>query len=305
MAILVNEHTRVLVQGITGTAGRRLTRLMLDMGSNVVAGVTPGKAGEIEAGLPVFDTVFQAKEVFPELDTTFICTPPSSARTSCFEAIAAGLKLLVLHTERVPLHDVLDIVSYAKESGVQVVGPNTIGVLSPGKCLVGSQGGTAEYARKVFLQGPCGVISRSGGQTTTLCYYLARNGIGASTVVSTGGDAVVGTSVAELLQLFEKDQETELVVAFGEIGTSAEEDAASMIIEKKFTKPLIIYVAGRFALPEMRFGHAGAIITRGEGTADAKRKLLRDAGAIVVDSLSDIGIRTSKSLAKLRGKSLL
>jgi succinyl-CoA synthetase alpha subunit len=272
---------------------------MLDMGSQVLAGVTPGKAGETVAGVPVFDTVFQAKDAFPNLDATFICTPPSSARSSCFEAIAAGFKLIVLHTERVPLHDVLDVVSYAKELRARVIGPNTIGVLSPGRCLVGSQGATVEYSRKIFLQGPCGVISRSGGQTTTLCYFLARNGIGASTVVSTGGDAVVGTSIAELLELFEKDQETKIVVAFGEIGTSAEEDAAAVIAERKFTKPFIIYVAGRFAMPEMRFGHAGAIITRGQGTADRKREVLKAAGAVVLESLSDVGVVAAGMLRRI------
>ncbi len=296
MAILIDEKTQVIVQGITGTNGRRLTKLMLDMGSKIVAGVTPGKGGQVVESVPVFDTVYHAKEKFPEADATFICVPASTARSSALEAIDAGVRVLVLHAERVPLHDVMDIIDSARQAGAWMIGPNTIGILSPGKCLVGSQGAKAEYARKIFLEGPCGVISRSGGQTTTLCYYLSRRGIGASTVVSTGGDAILGTTWKELLHLFEQDKETKAVVAFGEIGTNSEEDAAELLRSGEFTKPFIVYVAGRYAMPEMRFGHAGAIIYRGSGTAAAKMDLLRDAGAIVVDSLSEIGDAAAEAL---------
>ena len=289
MSILIDETTQVVVQGITGREGRTTALLMRDYGTQVVAGVTPGRGGMLVEGIPVYNTVEEAVENHPGITASTILAPARFAKSAAFEAIAAGVKLIALHPERIPQQDMLEVFAYSRQKGSIVVGPNTPGVISPGRCLVGMLGYTADFARQFFTPGRAGVLSRSGGTTTTLCYYLTCAGIGQSTVFGIGGDANVGSNWADLLPYFEADDGTDLVVGYGEIGTTMEEDAAELVRQKRFTKPLIVYVSGVYARPGVRFGHAGAIIERGQGSALGKIQALRDAGAIVVDHLHEVG----------------
>jgi len=305
MAILVDENTEVLVQGITGREAQIRVRLMKEYGTTVVAGVTPGRGGNTVEGVPVYNTVEEAKENHPGITVSSIFVPARAAKTAAFEAIDAGIGVITLHPERVPQQDMLEVIAYARRGTARVIGPNTIGMVSPGKCLVGMIGGRADLAKEFFQPGPVGVISRSGGNTTTLAYYLNRTGLGQSTAIGMGGDAFVGTTLIDLLTEFERDEETEMVAFFGEIGTSVEEDAAEFIKGGGFTKPLVGYISGRFARSDVRFGHAGAIVTRGKGTAQGKIEALRGAGARMVDHFGEIGDVASRVLdqsRKARGK---
>ncbi len=296
MAILIDENTRVVIQGITGRQAMLNTSYMLEYGTKVVAGVTPGKGGENVAGVPVYNTVGEAKEHHPEINATAIYVPNRAAKDAAMEAMDAEIPLVLIIPERVPQHDMLEVIEYAREKDADVIGPNSVGVVSPGKSLVGMIGARISLAKEFFKEGSAGVLSRSGGQTTTLCYYLTKAGVGQSTAVGGGGDAFVGSTWADLLPYFEEDDETKIVVAFGEIGTAIEEDAAEMISAGKFTKPFIVYISGRYAREGMRFGHAGAIITGDKGTSASKMKALRDAGAVVVDHFGDIGAVAREAL---------
>lgn len=297
MAILINEETQVMVQGITGREAQLRVELMGSYGTRVVAGVTPGKGGQEVMGVPVYDTVAEAVENHPGISATCIFVPARVAKQAAMEAIDAGIRVISLHPERVPQQDMLEIIAYSRGKGVTVIGPNTIGVISPGKALIGMIGGNVDFARQCFRPGRIGVLSRSGGNTTTLSYYLTRAGFGQSTAVSVGGDAFIGATWCDLLALFEKDPETQAVAVFGEIGTTTEEDAAAFIKQGGFTKPMVAYVAGRYARPNMRFGHAGAIISRGTGAAEGKIEALRSAGVHVVDHFGDIGEALKTALA--------
>ncbi len=289
MAILADKSTEVILQGITGREAQIRARLMRDYGTTVVAGVTPGRGGQFLDGIPIFNTVEEARERFPRISATCLFVPPWAAKSAAFEALAAGLSLILVIPERVPHQDMLEIIATARQRSALVIGPNSIGLISPGKVLLGIIGARMDLCREVFRPGPCGVLSRSGGQTTTLCYYLTREGVGQSTAIGVGGDAFVGATWAELLPHFERDPETRIVALFGEIGTTNEEEAAALIRRGGFTKPVVAYVAGRSARPGMRFGHAGAIISRGRGTAEEKIRVLREAGVHVVDHLGEIG----------------
>ncbi len=300
MAILVDENTQVLVQGITGREAQIRVRLMKEYGTKVVAGVTPGRGGNTVEGVPVYNSVEEAKEHHPGITVSSIFVPAQAAKTAAFEAIDAGVGVITLHPERMPQQDMLEVIAYARRGSSRVIGPNTIGMVSPGKCLVGMIGGRADLAKEFFQPGPVGVVSRSGGNTTTLAYYLNRAGLGQSTAIGMGGDAFVGTTLIDLLTEFERDDETEMVAFFGEIGTSVEEDAAEFIKAGGFTKPFVGYVSGRFARPNVRFGHAGAIVTRGRGTAQGKIKVLRGAGAHMVDHFGKIGEVASGVLSQSR-----
>ncbi|HDI51751.1 succinate--CoA ligase subunit alpha [candidate division KSB1 bacterium] len=296
MAILIDEAKRVLVQGITGREGRVRTRLMMDYGTRVVAGVTPGRGGEEVFGVPVFDSVEEAWEKVGEIDVSVIFVPAPMVKNAALEAIDTGIKLLVLIPDRVPIYDVMEIMRKAKEKGARFVGPNTLGLLSPGKAVLGMMGGRAESARQWFKAGNVGVSSRSGGMTSSLAYYLSKNGIGLSTIVHVGGDAIVGLPHPEIMKMFESDAETKAVVMFGEIGTSQEEQVADLIERGKFTKPLIAYIGGKVAKEGTRFSHAGAIIEGGRGTYEGKVKRLQEVGAYVVDSFQDVPEVTAKIL---------
>jgi succinyl-CoA synthetase alpha subunit len=302
MAILADERSRVVVQGITGREGRLRAGLMMDAGTVISAGVTPGRRGEAFRGVPIYNTVREAVERHPEINASMILVPAAVAKEAVLEAIDAGIALVVLNPERLPHHDTMEAVALARRRGVTLIGPNSPGILSPGKASIGGLGGRIEMMNAAFVPGSIGIISRSGGNTMTLAYYLMKAGLGTSTAVGVGGDGFVGTSWSTLLREFETDLQTEAVVAYGEIGGSNEEGAAELIGSGGFTKPFIVYVGGRFAREGMRFGHAGAVISAGRGSAEQKRSALREAGAIVVDHMSDIAPATLAALAQRSAK---
>ncbi|MBS3885920.1 MAG: succinate--CoA ligase subunit alpha [Dethiobacter sp.] len=273
MAIYLFADTQVLVQGITGNQGSFHTRQMVSYGTRIVAGVSPGKGGQNFDGIPVYHTV-AAAVIDQRIDASILFIPAPFAKDAAFEAIDAGIKILVLLPEHIPIHDALAIMAFAKSRGTTVVGPNTFGVVSSGKCKIGIM------PNQFFLPGNIGVVSRSG----TLCYEIVGNltacGYGTSTVVGLGGDRVVGLNFIDVLKELEKDQQTEAIVMVGEIGGSAEEEAAEFI-KTNLTKPVIAYLAGKSAPPGKRMGHAGAIIERGKGTFEGKVKALEAAGVSV------------------------
>jgi succinyl-CoA synthetase alpha subunit len=299
MSILIDETKRVLVQGITGREGARRTKLMVGYGTDVVAGVTPGRGGQAVEGIPVFDTVEEAWEQAGPIDISVLFIPAPLVKSGALEAIDAGIKLLVIVPDRVPIYDVLAIAKRAKEMEARFVGPNTLGVLSPGKAVVGMMGGRAASAKSWFFPGPVGIASRSGGITSSMAYYLAQEGIGATTLVHVGGDAVVGLPHPELMKLYERDPDTKAVVMFGEIGTSQEERVADLIEEGAFTKPLVAYIGGKAAKSGTRFSHAGAIVEGGRGTHEGKVERLREVGATVVEGFMDLPKATKAVLAKV------
>jgi len=299
MSILIDEKMRVVIQGITGREGTVRAKLMKEYGTNVVAGVTPGRKGETVHGIPVYDTVEEANEREGPLDVSVIFIPAAFVKEAALEAFAAGVGLAVIVPDRVPVFDVLEIAKAAQGKGARFVGPNTLGLISPGKAVLGMIGGRAESARDWFKPGVVGVTSRSGGITSAISYYLGRSGIGQSTIIHVGGDAVVGTPHPDVVELFEKDEDTKAVVMFGEIGTSQEERVADLIEKGRFTKPLIAFVGGAAAKSGTRFSHAGAIIEGGRGTHEGKVKRLREVGAHVVDDFNDIPKVTMEVLKRL------
>ena len=288
MAILIDESKRVLVQGITGREGQARAKLMLEYGTGVVGGVTPGKAGQDVLGVPVFDTVGQAAASLGRIDVSVVFVPAKLVKSAAIEALEAGVRLLVLVPDRVPVWDAMEIASATKANAASFVGPNTLGVLSPGKAVVGMIGGRAQSARVWFKIGNVGVISRSGGMSSSTGYYLGRAGIGLSTIVHVGGDAVLGIRIPDAALLFEADPQTQAIVIFGEIGGSQEEDLAELMRTRRVTKPVIAYIGGKAAREGTRFSHAGAIIEGGRGTHAGKVTALREAGATVVESFGDL-----------------
>ncbi len=296
MSILVDETTRVVIQGITGREGMARAQLMRDYGTNVVAGVTPGRGGQDVCGVPVYDSVAEAWAERGPFDASVVFIPAALVRNAALEAIAAGVKLLVIVPDRVPIYDVLEIARAAEANGARFVGPNTLGLLSPGKAVLGMIGGRAERAREWFVPGPVGVSSRSGGMTSAISYYLTRAGLGQSTIVHVGGDPIVGTSHPEVMELFERDPATRVVAMFGEIGSTQEERVAELIEQGRLTKPLVAYIGGKAAKAGTRFSHAGAIIEGTKGTHANKVERLRAAGADVVDAIADIPARVAARL---------
>jgi len=296
MAILVNEQSRVIIQGITGREGMVRTQLMKDYGTKVVAGVTPGRAGQDVYGVPVYDSVVQAWEKQGPLDVSVIFVPAALVKNAALEAIDAGVKLLVIVPDRVPIHDVLEIAARAAENGARFVGPNTLGLVSPGKAVLGMIGGRAERAREWFKPGFIGVSSRSGGMTSAISYYLTKAGLGLSTIIHVGGDVVIGLSHPEVMALFQEDPETRMAVMFGEIGTTQEERVADLVESGRFTKPLIAYIGGKAAKSGTRFSHAGAIVEGSRGSYETKVKRLREVGVHVVDAISDIPLKAKEVL---------
>jgi len=288
MSILAEKGLRVLIQGITGREGTARAKLMKEYGTNVVAGVTPGRKGEVIHGIPVYDTVEEAAEKEGPLDASVIFIPAPLVKEAAFEALDAGIKFLVLVPDRVPVYDVLEIVKRSEEKGARFVGPNTLGLISPGKAVLGMIGGRADSAKEWFKPGPVGVTSRSGGITSAISYYLGKSGIGQSTIIHVGGDSVVGTPHPDVVRLFEKDEATRAVVMFGEIGTSQEERVAELIERGEFTKPLIAFIGGAAAKSGTRFSHAGAIIEGGRGTHAGKVKRLKEVGVYLVDDFDEI-----------------
>ncbi len=277
--ILLDETTRAIVQGITGKQGSFHTKKMLECGTKIVGGVTPGKGGMNVHGVPVFDTV---KEAVKETDAnaSVIFVPAPFAKDAVFEAIDAGLDLIVVITEHIPIQDTMEFVNYAEELGVKIIGPNTPGIASP---KVGKLG---IIPMEVLNVGNIGIVSRSGTLTYEIAHQIKKAGLGVSTCVGIGGDPITGLRYKEVLELFEEDDETEAVVLIGEIGGGAEEEASKFI--KKMKKPVVGYIAGQSAPEGKRMGHAGAIIEKGKGTAESKMKALEEAGAYVARRISDI-----------------
>ena len=275
MPILVNELTRVLVQGMTGYQGEFHTRRMLEFGTKVVAGTTPGKGGMTVAGVPVFDTVAEA---VAQTGATASCifVPARLARDAALEAIASRLDPVVIITEHIPVHDSIEVVAAARAAGVRVVGPNGPGVTSPGRCKIGIM------PNHLFARGGIGLVSRSGTLTYEIVAGLTNAGLGQSTALGLGGDPVVGVTFHEAVALFAADPETEAIVLVGEIGGGAEEEAARFI-KVSVRKPVVGYIAGRTAPPGKRMGHAGAVISGSEGTAQAKIAALEAAGVRMVE----------------------
>lgn len=279
MGILIDKDTRVLVQGITGHEGTLQTKEMIDFGTNVVGGVTPGKGGNSVFGIPVYDTVSEAMEKTTP-DTSVIFVPPKFAADSIFEAIDGGMELIVCITEGIPVHDMMRISAYIRNSTSRLLGPNCPGITTPGASKVGIM------PNNIHLDGNIGVVSRSGTLTYEIVDMLSKNGIGQSTSVGIGGDPVNGTSFVDILELFEEDPMTRAVVLVGEIGGTAEEESIPFI--KSMSKPVIAYIVGISAPPEKTMGHAGAIISLGNGTALEKINAFEKTGIIVAKSPSEI-----------------
>ena len=291
MSILIDENTKVVVQGITGAEGAFHTRQMLEYGTRVVAGVTPGKAGQEVEGVPVFNSVRDARAA-TGANTGAIFVPPAFAADAVMEAAEAGLGLVVCLTEGIPTLDMIAVRHYLQGKKVRLVGPNTPGVIAPGKSKVGVMAGY------IHRPGRVGIVSRSGTLTYEVVDQLSKLGHGQSSCVGIGGDPIVGLSFVEVLELFEKDVETHAVVMIGEIGGSQEEEAAAFF-QRVMTKPLVAFIAGLTAPPERRMGHAGAIISGGVGGAAEKIRTLEAAGITVVKDPSEVGRTVACVLAAL------
>ncbi|WP_407313487.1 succinate--CoA ligase subunit alpha [Desulfosporosinus sp. SB140] len=274
MAIIIDETTNVMVQGISGKQGIFHTKQMLAYGTNIVAGTSPGKGGSTLEGIPVYDSVRAACEDH-RIDASVIFVPAPVAKDAALEALEAGIKVVVVVAEHIPVHDEMAIIAYAKRVNAVVIGPNTFGIVSSGKCKIGIP------PNQFFIPGPVGVVARSGTLTYEIVGNLTAQGIGQSTVVGMGGDRIVGLTFVDVLRKFDQDPETKVVVLIGEIGGNAEEEASLFI--KEMTKPVVAYIAGKSAPPGKRMGHAGAIIERGNGTYKGKVEALTLAGARVAE----------------------
>lgn len=288
MSILVDENTVVIVQGITGGQARFDTQWCIEYGTRIVGGVTPGRGGEVVHGVPVFDTVRRAVAGH-DANTSVIYVPAPAVKSAVLEAIDAGIGLILVTAEYVPQHDVIHSTAAARRAGVRLVGCNTNGIISPGKCKLGGVGGIDPD--EIYVPGPIGVCSRSGGMTAEISLALRAAGYGISTSVAMGGDAVTGMRMAEYMKLFEQDPQTEAIVLFGEPGTDNEQEVAGLLRTGTITKPVVALIAGAFQErypPGMSFGHAAAMITTSDESASAKRRALAEAGAHVADALEEI-----------------
>ncbi len=299
MSILISKDTTFIVQGITGREAVSMTRECLDYGSKIVGGVTPGRGGREVYGVPVYDTV---REITAKtrVDGSVVCVPPAFTRDAVFEAIEAGIRIIVIVTERIPRGEVAQMVELANMRGARIIGPNCLGVLSPGEAKMGGLGGRAEDARKAFSKGPVGVMSRSGGMTTEICNTLTASGIGQSTAVSIGGDAIIGSTYAELMPLFEKDAETRAIVIYSEPGGRMEAELAEYVTSNRTRLPIVAFMAGRFMdeMPGMRFGHAGTIVEGKEDTAADKIEHMRKSGIEVAERIEEIPALIQKKLGE-------
>jgi succinyl-CoA synthetase alpha subunit len=285
--MILRRDQTVLVQGITGKQASFWTEKMLACGTQIVAGSSPGKGGNSVSGIPVYDSAVAAAAAH-SIDCTVLFTPPMATKLAVFDALEAGIRNLVVLAEHVPVHDVMEFVAAAKGAGAQLVGPNTAGVVTPGECAVGIMPG---FAENIFQPGSVGVISRSGSLGTLICLDIVRAGFGESAFLGIGGDPVLGTSTADALRIFDGDVKTKAVVIVGELGGTMEEEAAEYAAQTKMSsrKPIVAFIAGRSAPPGRRMGHAGAIVIGSRGSGESKVQALRDAGATVLDTPSDIG----------------
>jgi len=289
MAILADQDTRIIVQGITGREAVSFTKDMITYGSKVVAGVTPGKGGQSVHGVPVYDTVYQAVKDHGA-EASVISVPPAMIKGAALEALSHGIRLLVLVAERVPRKDTVDILEVARAQGAVVIGPNTLGMISPHNVKIGMAGGPVENVRRAYMPGPVAVASRSGGMTTEIANLLTSHGIGQSTCISVGGDPIVGSNFLDLVPLFEKDPDTKAIVLFCEPGGVIEERLSEMVLSDGIRTPIVAFVAGRFVdrMPGVRFGHAATIVEGKKGTTAGKIEHFRRAGIHVAEGLDDI-----------------
>lgn len=281
MAILVNRNTKAIVWGITGRQGVFHTKLMLEYGSRIVAGVTPGKSGSAIEGVPVYDSALEAFEEH-DANASIIFVPAPFAKDAALEAIEARMNPVVIITEGIPVHDEMIIVKVGKEKGTRIIGPNTPGIITPDECKLGIMPGY------VFKRGSVGLVSRSGTLTYEIAANLTNSGLGQSTCLGMGGDPVIGLDFVETMEIFREDNETESVVMIGEIGGDAEERVAEYVLDTGFEKPVVAFIAGKTAPPGKRMGHAGAIISGSTGTAEAKIKALEEASVKVASRPSEV-----------------
>jgi len=297
MSILIDEETKVLVQGITGREASEKVPEMIKYGTEIIAGVTPGKQGEEVAGVPVYDTVQEALEKHSEINASIIYVPPFAAKDAALEAINNDIKLLNIITENIPVKDVWKIHKEAEKQNTTIIGPTSVGIINPHtKTKLGPIGGSEP--EKSYKKGCIGIVSKSGGMTTETAHILKQKGYGVSTAVDIGGDRIACTTYKEILQMFQQDSQTDAVVMYGELGGTYEEQAAELLKQNKFTKPLIAFIAGEFTedLPSKQYGHAGAII-RGEKDKPSKKKqALEKAGAHVVNLHHEIPEKLKKAL---------
>lgn len=290
MSILINKETRVICQGITGSAGTFHTKGCAEYGTKMVGGVTPGKGGQVVLGLPVFDTVEEAVKQ-TGANATMIFVPPPFAADAILEALDAGIKIIAAITEGVPVLDMVEVYARVRASDSVLIGPNCPGLITPGECKIGIMPGYIHNPGKI------GIISRSGTLTYEAVWQTSNLGLGQSTCVGLGGDPIVGTSYIDLLRLYQDDDQTEAILMIGEIGGNAEEQAAEFV-KQYVTKPVAAFIAGATAPPGKRMGHAGAIISGGKGTAAEKRAALEDAGIIVAPSPADMGTAIKSAISR-------
>jgi succinyl-CoA synthetase alpha subunit len=293
MSILLSKDTTFIVQGITGREAVNLTRECLDYGSKVVGGVTPGRKGREVHGVPVFDTVAQAVEHHgAPIDGSVVTVPPAFTKDAVIEALLNGIKLVVVVTERIPRGDVAQMVEVADQQGARIIGPNCLGLIVPEVCKMGGIGGPAKDAAKAYAPGPVGVMSRSGGMTTEISSSLTQAGLGVSTAVSIGGDAIIGSTYAELMPYFEADEQTQAIVIYTEPGGRMEAQLAEWVKDNDSRLPIVAFMAGKFMDDEemkgMSFGHAGTIVEGAEDTATQKIARLEAAGIRVVERIDEI-----------------
>lgn len=281
MAILVGKNTRAVVQGITGSQGTFHTKLMLEYGTKIVAGITPGKGGTSIHGVPVYDTVKEAADLH-NVNASIIFVPALFAKDAVLEAIESGMNLAIVITEGIPVRDTMEILAATRLRNTALIGPNTPGIITPNECKLGIM------PAQVFTKGKVGLVSRSGTLTYEIAAGLTRHGLGETTCIGMGGDPIVGLTFIDLLEMFKADEETRAVALIGEIGGNAEEQAAEYIKKTSYPKPVAAYVAGRTAPPGKRMGHAGAIVSGKTGTADSKIEALRDAGVHVAEKPTDV-----------------
>jgi succinyl-CoA synthetase alpha subunit len=288
--MLIDADTTFIVQGITGREAVNLTKECLDYGSKIIGGVTPGRKGREVHGVPVYDTVEQVVEDHGVPYGSVVTVPPAFTKDAVFEAIDAGVKLIVIVTERIPRYDVAQMVEFANLRGARIIGPNCLGIIRPGIAKMGGIGGPAKDAQKAYQPGRVGVMSRSGGMTTEISSTLTAAGLGVSTACSIGGDAIIGSTYAELMPLFEEDEQTEAIVIYTEPGGRMEAELARYVTENDSKLPIIAFMAGRFMdeMPGMSFGHAGTIVEGKADTAAEKIQRLQEAGITVAESIAEI-----------------
>jgi len=300
MSILINADTTFIVQGITGREAVSLTRENLDYGAKIVGGVTPGRAGRDVYGVPVYDCVrdITAKT---HVDGSVVCVPPRFTRDAVFEALENGIKIIVIVTERIPRREVAQMVELAGMRGARIIGPNCLGIISPGEAKMGGVGGPAANTKTAYSKGNVGIMSRSGGMTTEIASTLTAAGLGQSTAVSIGGDAIIGTSYAELMPLFEADPQTKAIAIYSEPGGRMEAELAEWIQQNNSRLPIVAFMAGRFMdeMPGMRFGHAGTIVEGKADTTADKIERMRNAGIAVAERIEEI----PKLIAERMGES--